>query len=766
MSITATVKSIQDTMRQDAGIDGDAQRIGQLAWMLFLKILDDREAEAELLDDDFVSPIPDELRWRTWAAPKEGITGETLLTFINSELFPTLKRFSENATNGRTNVVGNVFQDAFNYMKNGTLIRQVVNKINSIDFNRSEDRNLFGDIYEQILKDLQSAGNSGEYYTPRAVTQFMIDMVAPQLGETVLDPACGTGGFLTGAIEYVRAAHVRTPNDEAKLQLSIRGVEKKQLPHLLCTTNMLLHGIDVPTNVIHDNTLARPLRDYGNADRVDIILTNPPFGGTEEPGVQDNFPQAFRTRETADLFLVLIEHLLKDGGRAAVVLPDGTLFGEGVKARIKEKLLTRCNLHTIVRLPRGVFNPYTPTATNLLFFVKGEPTSEIWFYEHKYPVGYKSYSKTKPIRIEEFEAEKAWWHNRVESETAWKVSIENIKANNWNLDVANPVGVSAEHRDPEQLLREYHAILAKIDKTQAGISSAIVPAIDGWSSLKREVFDGSFGHVARSGAGKLRQLVLDLAVQGRLSSPLRSDGESSDLLARSAATKLEQISDGIVPRPRALPGGASIEAPLELPDHWEWARIEEIATYVQRGKGPTYADFSSIPVVSQKCIQWSGFDSSRCRYVAESSLSAYGNERFLLRGDLLWNSTGTGTVGRIAVFPGMAGVQRVVADSHVTVIRLAEYSSDFLHIWLSSRYVQELIDGITTGSTNQQELNATTVRRFLVPVAPLAEQQRIVRCVRELQAMLDSLEEQLAEADLIRRDLAASVTTHAATAAR
>lgn len=477
-TIRGVVKSIQDIMRQDAGVDGDAQRIGQLAWMFFLKIFDDREAEAELLDSAYRSPIPHHLRWRAWAAPKQGITGDALLGFINNELFPTLKEFSETSTTGRANVIGNVFQDAFNYMKNGTLIRQVVNKINEIDFNRSEDRHLFGDIYEQILKDLQSAGNSGEYYTPRAVTQFMIDIVAPRLGETVLDPACGTGGFLTGAIEHVRTNHVKTPEDEVVLQSSIRGVEKKQLPHLLCTTNMLLHGIDVPTNIAHDNTLARPLRDYGSKDRVDVILTNPPFGGTEEPGIESNFPQAYRTRETADLFLVLIEHLLKSGGRAAVVLPDGTLFGDGVKARIKEKLLTDCNLHTVVRLPKGVFNPYTSIATNLLFFTKGEPTKDIWYYEHQYPAGHKSYSKTKPIRIEEFRAEKAWWDERVESEVAWKVSVEDIRANNWNLDVANPNKVDAEHRDPEELLKEYEILLGSIEETRASLRDALVGAIE------------------------------------------------------------------------------------------------------------------------------------------------------------------------------------------------------------------------------------------------------------------------------------------------
>ncbi len=391
----ATIKSIQDIMRKDVGVDGDAQRIGQLTWMIFLKIFDDREQEWELNEKRYRSPVPEALRWRNWAADAEGLTGDDLLDFVNNQLFKTLKNLPVDGDR-RALVMRSVFEDAFNYMKSGTLLRQVLNKLNeSLDFNRSADRHVFGDIYEQILKDLQSAGNAGEFYTPRAVTQFMVDMVNPQLGEKILDPACGTGGFLTCSIEHVRKQFVKTAADEETLQKSIQGVEKKALPHLLCVTNMLLHGIDVPTNIRHDNTLARPLRDYGPKDKVDVIITNPPFGGMEEDGIEDNFPSAFRTKETADLFLVLILNLLKPGGRGAIVLPDGTLFGEGVKTRIKEKLLTDCNLHTIVRLPNGVFSPYTGIKTNLLFFTKGEPTKDVWFYEHPYPAGAKSYNKTK-----------------------------------------------------------------------------------------------------------------------------------------------------------------------------------------------------------------------------------------------------------------------------------------------------------------------------------------------------------------------------------
>jgi len=385
MSISTSIKGIQDIMRKDAGVDGDAQRISQLVWMIFLKVFDDAEAASELLDDNYKSPIPTRLRWRTWAKNPEGITGEPLLDFINNDLFKTLKELPDSGKNAAISaVVRSVFEDANNYMKSGQLVRQVVNKLNEIDFNKATDRHQFGDIYETILADLQSAGNAGEYYTPRAVTQFIIDQLDPQLGETFLDPACGTGGFLTSAIEHVRKKYVKSAKDEVKVQSSIFGVEKKQLPHLLCVTNMLFHGIEVPSNIRRDNTLSRPLRDYGPADRVSVIGSNPPFGGMEEDGIEKNFPAAFQTRETADLFLVLFLTLLKPGGRAGIVLPDGSLFGEGVKTRIKEKLLAEADLHTIVRLPKGVFNPYTGIKTNLLFFTKGEPTKEVWFYEHPY----------------------------------------------------------------------------------------------------------------------------------------------------------------------------------------------------------------------------------------------------------------------------------------------------------------------------------------------------------------------------------------------
>jgi len=358
-----------------------------------------------------------------------------------------------------------VFEDTYNYMKNGTLFRQVINEINKIDFNKSGDRHVFNDIYETILKELQSAGSSGEYYTPRAVTQFMVDIIHPKLGESLLDPACGTGGFLTCSIDKLRE-QAKTPQELNAVQHAIKGIEKKPLPHLLCTTNLMLNGFDLPA-VRRDNYLNKPYQDWGPSDRVDIILTNPPFGGTEEDGTEQNFPQKFRTKETADLFLALIIKLLKPHGRAAVVLPDGTLFGEGVKTRLKEELLEKCNLHTIVRLPNGVFAPYTGIKTNILFFEKGSPTKEIWYFEHPYPDGVKNYNKTRPVDIKEFDLEKAWWNNRVENEYAWKVPVKEIVKRGFNLDVKNP------HSDEASETMTSVEVLQKIERNMIRIQELV-----------------------------------------------------------------------------------------------------------------------------------------------------------------------------------------------------------------------------------------------------------------------------------------------------
>lgn len=436
-------------MRKDPGVSGDAQRIEQLGWMISLKILDDKDQELELLNENYTSPIPSTIQWRNWAADDEGMTGIELQEFIDNTLFPALKNLDVSNGNKRTLIVREIFSGTNNYMKNGTIIRQVVNKLNEIDFNSSEDRHVFGDIYETILRDLQSAGNYGEFYTPRALTEFMTEMINPRLNEKVLDPACGTGGFLTCAIENIRKQDVKGVDDLKTLEATIHGMELKPLPFMLCVTNLILHDIEVP-NVDYTDSLNREYTSIGHKDRVDVILANPPFGASVSDGVETNFPQNYRTTESADLFLVLMIRYLKDNGRAAIVLPDGSLTGDGVKQRIRQHFLETCNLHTIVRLPNSVFQPYASVATNLLFFEKGpatggQATKDIWYWEHKLPDGMKAYSKTKTIQKIEFENLRQWWTNREVNEQAWKVNIEDLRKNGFNLDIKNPHIAEEEH---------------------------------------------------------------------------------------------------------------------------------------------------------------------------------------------------------------------------------------------------------------------------------------------------------------------------------
>lgn len=480
MSLQTLIKVIQDIMRKDVGVDGDAQRISQIVWLIFLKIFDDKEEEWEITIDDYKSPLPSRFRWANWAKNPEGMTGEELIDFVNNDLFPYLKGLSTKAgVLPRGKVIGSVFEDAYNYMKSGTLLRQVINTIeNDVDFTLSNDRHIFNDIYEKILLDLQSAGNAGEFYTPRAVTQFMVDMIDPKLGEKILDPACGTGGFLVCAIEYLKK-QAGTADKKEIIEETIYGIEKKPLPHMLSITNMMLHDIDVPTNIKHDNTLSRPLKDYAPKDRVDIVMTNPPFGGMEEDGIESNFPKKYQTRETADLFMALIMYLLKhDTGRGAVVLPDGFLFGEGAKTTLKRELLEEFNLHTIVRLPKGVFSPYTSISTNILFFEKGTPTKDVWFFEHPYPEGYKSYSRSKPLTIGEFDLEKKWWNNRKTTEYAWKVSAKEIAEKNYNIDIKNPHIVEEILGDPVELMEEYLEISDKLKIAQNNLKAELMKALE------------------------------------------------------------------------------------------------------------------------------------------------------------------------------------------------------------------------------------------------------------------------------------------------
>lgn len=479
MAVSNTTKALKDTMRIDAGINGDAQYIEQITWMLFLKAFDYKEQEWELTEDEYEPVIPTEYRWSIWAEPKEGITGDALLAHVE-KMFAALRKLdpSESTkaeTKRRKWLIRDIMEGVNNFMKSGTLLRQVINKINEdIDLNEVKTAHLFNGLYEGMLKDLQSAGKAGEFYTPRPVTHFIVKQIKPKLGDTVLDPACGTGGFLTSVIDDLT---INTPEEYRTLQTTIRGIEKKPFPHLLCVTNLIAHGIDVPS-IRHDNTLRTPVSDYSVKDKVDIIVTNPPFGGAEEKAISQSVSAELRNTETADLFLVHIMALLKDGGRCGLVLPDGFLFGTGVKSAIKKKLLEENDLHTIVRLPKDVFAPYTNINTNLLFFQKGRPTRGVWFYRLEMPAGYKHFSKTRPMLDAHFDSVCAWWDNRVESEVSQYVPVEDIAATgDYNLDLCGFPHDTVEILPPEEFIAEYlhekAAISARIEDILTRITTAM-----------------------------------------------------------------------------------------------------------------------------------------------------------------------------------------------------------------------------------------------------------------------------------------------------
>lgn len=485
-NLTGFVKRLRDIMRNDAGINGDAQRIEQIAWMLFLKVYDAKEQDWAWDDDDYRSIIPEKCRWQNWAHDdKSGtaLTGDKLLDFVNNTLFPTLKSLPVNASTPiKKAIVQTTFADANNYMKDGVLMRQVINVIDELDFSDYEESHAFGEIYETILKELQSAGSAGEFYTPRAVTDFMAQVIKPQIGETMADFACGTGGFLVSWLNQLQK-QIKSTADADKYSNSVYGIEKKQFPYMLCITNLLLHGLDVP-RVYHDNSLTKDVLDYTEADRFNVIMMNPPYGGAEKADVKNHFPDDLASSETADLFMSVIMYRLKRDGRAAVILPDGFLFGtDNAKVNIKKKLLREFDLHTIIRLPGSVFSPYTSITTNILFFDNTHPTEETWFYRLDMPEGYKHFSKTKPMRLEHFQPVLDWWDSRREItedgfDKAKKFTVQQLTEElGYNLDQCGYPHEEEEILAPMDLIQRYEeqraSLNAEIDRVLSEITSLL-----------------------------------------------------------------------------------------------------------------------------------------------------------------------------------------------------------------------------------------------------------------------------------------------------
>ena len=485
-NLSGFVKRLRDIMRNDAGINGDAQRIEQIAWMLFLKVYDAKEQDWEWDDDNYISIIPEECRWKNWAVDdKSGkaMTGDTLLDFVNNTLFPTLKKLPVTASTPiKKAIVQTTFADANNYMKDGVLLRQVLNVIDELDLSDYEESHAFGDIYESILKELQSAGSSGEFYTPRAVTDFMAKMIQPKIGEKMADFACGTGGFLTSWLKELEP-QIKTTDDKELYDNSIYGVEKKQFPYMLCITNMLLHNLDIP-QVFHGNSLLHDVLDYTEDDQFDVVLMNPPYGGSEKNDVKNHFPSDLASSETADLFMSVIMYRLKKNGRAAVILPDGFLFGtDNAKINIKKKLLNEFNLHTVIRMPSSVFSPYTSITTNILFFDRTHPTEETWFYRLDMPEGYKHFSKTKPMKLEHFAPVIQRWNDRQEIsvdgfDKAKKFTVNQLADEfGYNFDQCGYPHEEEEILDPLDLIQKYEekraSLNAEIDRVLAEITSIL-----------------------------------------------------------------------------------------------------------------------------------------------------------------------------------------------------------------------------------------------------------------------------------------------------
>lgn len=486
MAISNFVKRIQDVMRNDSGVNGDAQRIEQIVWILFLKIYDAKEETWELLNDNYKSIIPEGLKWRDWAVDRkdgEALTGDALLDFVNNTLFPTLKNLEidENTPMSQV-IVRYAFEDANNYQKDGVLLRQVVNIIDEIDFTEYKERHEFGAIYESFLKDLQSAGNAGEFYTPRAVTDFMVKVVKPVLGDRIGDFACGTGGFLTSALNELDKQVGNSLENREIYNKSVYGIEKKSLPHMLCVTNMLIHDIDDP-NILHGNALETDYKELRKMEPFDVVLMNPPYGGSEKDSVKVNFPTELRSSETADLFMNVIMFRLRKNGRAAVILPDGFLFGtDNGKFNIKKKLFSEFNLHTVVRMPHSVFAPYTPIRTNILFFDNTEPTKETWFYRVDMPEGYKNFSKTRPMKLEHFNDALNWWENREEIEVdgfpkAKRYMIDEIIERSYNIDLCGFPHEEEIILEPMDLIQKYQekraSLNAEIDHVLEQITSML-----------------------------------------------------------------------------------------------------------------------------------------------------------------------------------------------------------------------------------------------------------------------------------------------------
>lgn len=752
-NVSTFVKRFRNIMRKDAGINGDAQRIEQIAWMLFLKVYDTKEQDWELEDANYTSIIPELCRWQNWAhddGSGHALTGPALLKFVDETLFPALKQLPVTAeTPIKQAIVQATFEDTHNYMKDGVLLRQVLNIIDELDLSDYQESHAFGEVYESILKELQSAGSSGEFYTPRAVTDFIAQMIQPALGERMADFACGTGGFITSWLKELKKS-VRTTADEKAYAHSIYGIEKKPFPYMLCVTNLLLHDVDVP-QVFHGNSLTHDLLDYTEKDKFDVILMNPPYGGAEDESILQHFPDDLANSETADLFMGVIMYRLRKNGRAAVVLPDGFLFGtDGAKANLKKKLLTEFNLHTIVRLPGSVFSPYTDITTNILFFDATGPTEKTWFYRLDMPSDRKHFSKTKPMELAHFAPVIEWWNNRYEMEEdgfpkAKAYTALELAANDYDFGLCGFQEVAEEVLPSAELICQYHQKSEALNKTLKFHIESIVATISGQTATQSSKSSrichllDFFTHFPE----RLRKSLLQEAIQGKLVSQRPEEGTAKELYQQIQAEKQRLIAAGTIKKEKPLPSIEEKALPFDIPETWKWVRLDDlVCKNIKRGKSPVYTEESSIAVFSQKCnSKNNGIMLSLARHLDESKLSTYSKTDFLSPDDIVINSTGKGTLGRVGIFTSSDNPLglRIVPDSHVTIIRsTTRVHPPYLYYCLKSQ--QSVLEKAGEGSTKQTELRPQFLRELLIPLPPFAEQQRIVAKIEELLTLCKSMQ--------------------------
>lgn len=736
MTITSLIKSVQEIMRQDAGVDGDAQRISQLVWLLFLKVYDAKEQDWEVFEEDYRSIIPEELRWRNWAEDSEGITGDELVEFINEKLFKTLKDITiDESTDKRGIIVKEVFEDSYNYMKSGTLLRQLINKLNEIDFSEYEDRHAFNDIYENILRDLQSAKNAGEFYTPRPLTDFIIERLDPKVGERIADFACGTGGFLVSALNYLED-QIETVEDRKTVQNSLFGVEKKPLPHLLCMTNLVLHDVDAP-NILRDNSLATSLRDYPESQKYDVIAMNPPFGGIEEAGIQMNFPKEFRTTETADLFMALIMYRLKKDGRVGLILPDGFLFGnDGAKLAIKEKLLAEFNLHTIIRVPNGTFAPYTSISANLLFFDKSKATEKIDYYQVPIPDGLKNgFTKTKPLKSVHLNGVRDWWNDRENGdENAYSVTLEDVSKAKYNLDFKNPKTAESEE---SHSLNELLEIMGEKSRSIEATISKLSEILKGIHEPKDEALSS-----AKMGLLKTikltREKVLEEAIKGKLVEQDPEDESASILLEKIAEEKDRLVAEKVIKNSKPLPEITEDEIPFEIPENWEWVRLGVVSYKLTDGSHnpPKGIDGAGYPMLSAVNIDKIIDFNKPTRIISEEDFKKEHSRTNIEKYDILL--TIVGSIGRAVVVESeeLFALQRSVA---VLKTGMNPY---YLKYTLISKFFYDQMYSNAKG-TAQLGIYLGKLSELIMPLPPLAEQRRIVQKVDAIMELCDNLEEQL-----------------------